>query len=586
MTGMCRVWQTRQMAIAVSIRRALCCLLLPVCSHVAVAGQQFIDLADYAVSGFILGYDPSADLVISNRMPDEDFDEDYTSPVRVSLGCEQSWQVHQGGRWRVQDGMLHRSLGHADEGDARIVLRPGPANDCTLSYADYRIRLLPEAQVWPAAQDFFNEDLWCGNAGDGVAVDFLKEPHASLSARFEALFGYPLSREAWLDKDPDMAIDLERLPPLDLVILDTLQLLDDFVGRIMLRGLAAHARRGARVILITSSALAISREPKLFHEFRANNPLVSFEEYRAPEPDEDAPGMLPDYHRSNHIKVMLTWSQADSAYNRLIAGGRNISEMYFYPEMPDNSDYPQIVQWDEEFGYGWGYFDDLDFVTRDLELMQQVGREVLAFHRRDYRALASSDDILLHNSPRVKNANFFNAIPSGLHGSDLEANFVRLIDSAKRRLEIYTPYVNPPPAIEAALDRAVARGVELMILTNITLDNDFMPEVVMPAALRAYRRLIHKYPFVFYRRPRSTMHIKAIVIDDASLVLGSVNLNHRSFLHDTEFVLHLYDAGAVNDFRSMARREIEPYTFTIEGEDELPEKSIMENIVAPLMEYF
>ena len=82
------------------------------------------------------------------------------------------------------------------------------------------------------------------------------------------------------------------------------------------------------------------------------------------------------------------------------------------------------------------------------------------------------------------------------------------------------------------------------------------------------------------------MHIKAMVIDDASLVLGSVNLNHRSFLHDTEFVLHLYDPAAVKAFNDMIGKEILPYTFTIEGEHELPEKTMMEGFVAPLMEYF
>src|SRR5690606_18009699 len=57
-------------------------------------------------------------------------------------------------------------------------------------------------------------------------------------------------------------------------------------------------------------------------------------------------------------------------------------------------------------------------------------------------------------------------------GGALERYYVDLIDAAERSIELVNPYLNPTPAIDAALRRAVERGVRITIVARINLHGD------------------------------------------------------------------------------------------------------------------
>jgi phosphatidylserine/phosphatidylglycerophosphate/cardiolipin synthase-like enzyme len=73
-----------------------------------------------------------------------------------------------------------------------------------------------------------------------------------------------------------------------------------------------------------------------------------------------------------------------------------------------------------------------------------------------------------------------------------------------------------------------------------------------------------------------------MLIDGSRLVLGSVNLNRRSFAHDTEVALLFTDPNVIAAYNRMFETDILPWLKPLTL-DQLPPKSLMESIVKPWM---
>ncbi|MBK7891555.1 MAG: phosphatidylserine/phosphatidylglycerophosphate/cardiolipin synthase family protein [Bdellovibrionales bacterium] len=365
-------------------------------------------------------------------------------------------------------------------------------------------------------------------------------------------------------------------------MVDTLQILKDFVGVLTLRMLEWHSRQGARVYFMTSRALLLPRETGWLYGFSKNNPNIHYSLYTSQDESETSQATtledrLHGMHRNNHIKVFLTFSKRQPSASAFIAGGRNLSEMYFFDKQPDNSRFPDIVQWGKEPFYDWTYFDDVDFKVSDPAAVERVAQEMIAFNEK--RVLSRPD----LQSPQEKIQNgFLFASPFGTSKGQLESAYVELIDRAERSLQIYTPYVNLTSALRAALGRARNRGVDIEITTNINLQGDFMPGILQPAMTRAIRKEFGSFAFRYFSRPGHIMHVKAIVIDRRALVLGSVNLNRRSFNHDTEVSIIFNDRQTIESFDEQMSVDIRPWVSPLRRSD-IPRKTIMEFLVGPLM---
>jgi cardiolipin synthase A/B len=116
----------------------------------------------------------------------------------------------------------------------------------------------------------------------------------------------------------------------------------------------------------------------------------------------------------------------------------------------------------------------------------------------------------------------------------LERWYVGIIDAATQSVEIVTPYLSPTPSIVAALLRAHARNVSVTILARVNLNGDIGGQILT----NLNKLFIEKYADVFeiheYRPPKSLLHAKVMMVDRQLSIVSSVNLNNRSFRHDTE----------------------------------------------------
>jgi cardiolipin synthase len=111
--------------------------------------------------------------------------------------------------------------------------------------------------------------------------------------------------------------------------------------------------------------------------------------------------------------------------------------------------------------------------------------------------------------------------------------FISLIHSAQRRVAITSPYFVPDESLLAAITTAAYRGVEVDLFVGEKAD-----QFVVGRAQRSYYRTlldagvnIHLYPAPLI------LHAKYLTVDDETAVIGSSNMDFRSFSLTYEVML-------------------------------------------------
>jgi cardiolipin synthase len=115
--------------------------------------------------------------------------------------------------------------------------------------------------------------------------------------------------------------------------------------------------------------------------------------------------------------------------------------------------------------------------------------------------------------------------------------FQTLIEGAERSVRISTPYFLPDKAFRRALKRVLARGVSITaIVPGPVTDQGFL----RLASRRSYGTLIKAGMKILEYQPGMT-HVKTMVVDDLWSVIGSTNLDNRSFEHNDEMNVAIRD---------------------------------------------
>lgn len=116
--------------------------------------------------------------------------------------------------------------------------------------------------------------------------------------------------------------------------------------------------------------------------------------------------------------------------------------------------------------------------------------------------------------------------------SHMERNYARLINESFQDIRIETPYFIPSPKIIRAMTRAVSRGVRIKLI--IPKRSNWK---IVDLMRNKYLGYLHKKGVqIFYYLP-NLLHSKLLIIDDAFFLLGSSNVDYRSFLRSYEINL-------------------------------------------------
>jgi cardiolipin synthase len=120
------------------------------------------------------------------------------------------------------------------------------------------------------------------------------------------------------------------------------------------------------------------------------------------------------------------------------------------------------------------------------------------------------------------------------------ALFLLAIHGAQKTISLTSPYFVPDRDVVEALARAVRRGVKVSILVAGEADN-FLDRVVRLASQAEFGRALDGGMKIYEYRG-AMLHAKTVSIDGAFAIVGSVNLDERSFRLNHEGSLVVYDA--------------------------------------------
>jgi phosphatidylserine/phosphatidylglycerophosphate/cardiolipin synthase-like enzyme len=344
----------------------------------------------------------------------------------------------------------------------------------------------------------------------------------------------------------------------------------DESARILLQHVRAAAERGVRVRILVDDLNTAGEDRRLMHlgqhpniEVRVFNPfpggrLAMWSRFLASASD------IPRINHRMHNKLFV----ADNAL--AITGGRNIGDQYFTRDKNSN-------------------FIDLDLVAAGA-IVPQLSASFDAFWNSPYAyPIASvaapvpveSDPKWLDDTEAAEGADFLsreidtgfldlNWVPATVladrpakiasetspeEEETIADDISALMRSAQQEVIVISPYFVPGKEGIALLRGLVRRGVHIRILTNSLASTD------APLAHIGYSRyrveLLHlgvdlsevrprlgvsRIRFHPFRSAAASLHAKAIVIDEKTVFIGSMNMDYRSARTNSELGIVLRSA--------------------------------------------
>ena len=124
--------------------------------------------------------------------------------------------------------------------------------------------------------------------------------------------------------------------------------------------------------------------------------------------------------------------------------------------------------------------------------------------------------------------------------------FVQLINMAKTRLWIASPYFVPSPAIVTALQLAALRGVDIRIMLPLKPDH-----LLVYLASFSYLYQMSLPNIRFFRYVDGFMHQKVMLVDNDLALVGTANTDNRSFYLNFEVGILVHNEAFGRDVKNM-----------------------------------
>lgn len=125
--------------------------------------------------------------------------------------------------------------------------------------------------------------------------------------------------------------------------------------------------------------------------------------------------------------------------------------------------------------------------------------------------------------------------------------FTSLIHAARHTLVITNPYFVPDDALTTAITSAAQRGADVTLMNSAVSDQFF----VSHAERSYYEELLRAGVKIYQYNAPILLHSKHITVDDDIAVIGSSNLDMRSFQLNLEVTLVCYDPRVVAALRQI-----------------------------------
>lgn len=149
---------------------------------------------------------------------------------------------------------------------------------------------------------------------------------------------------------------------------------------------------------------------------------------------------------------------------------------------------------------------------------------------------------------------FVQLVPSspGYRQQTFATLLVSLIHQSRSRVHMTTPYFVPDEPFLSAIRTAVQRGVDVRLVLSLHSNQMF----TIFAQRSFYDELLDAGVRVFLYRPRF-LHAKSVLIDDEIAIIGSSNIDIRSFALNAEASLLIHDAAVAARLDAINQRHFE-----------------------------
>ncbi|WP_143465994.1 cardiolipin synthase [Leifsonia sp. NCR5] len=359
-------------------------------------------------------------------------------------------------------------------------------------------------------------------------------------------------RDEWPDWLPGIVAMTERLGALPMVGGNTVDLIEDYVGSF--DAMIAEIDRAQRFVHVEFYILVLDDTTRPFFDALA----------RAAERGVDVRVL------SDHLAGFM--NPGRKATMRFLAAHRihwhgmlPLRPLRGQWQRPDLRNHRKLVVVDGLVGFtGSQNLVDASYNKRKnlsrglhwLELMVRIDgpavRELDAVFVTDWfsesRELLPIDETPVTLGGAADGRRFdVQVLPSG-PSFDAENNlklFAALLHKAERRISITSPYFVPEESIMLALATAAARGVEVELFASEVGDQ----ALVYHAQRSYYEALLRSGVRVYLYRSPTVLHSKHFSIDDDVAIIGSSNMDIRSFSLNMEVSVLVHGREAVDRLR-------------------------------------
>lgn len=282
---------------------------------------------------------------------------------------------------------------------------------------------------------------------------------------------------------------------------------DDDIGRRFAVLLGEKHREGVEVRVLYDSLGSMETPRSFFDELRSQG--IEVREFRPINPVKTP--LIWNIHRRDHRKIVVVDGKTG------FTGGINIDSTYLsastsrpgpkrglkdgWRDTHVRIDGPAVAQLQQLFLESWKEAGGAPAGRDDAAAIQPVGKTLVTIVGNS----SESDD-------------------RSLYGTYLAA-----FNCASHRLWITHAYFAPNDDLLTAMTDAAQRGVDVRLIVPSFTDST----IVLNATQATYTRLLQSGVKI-YELKDALLHAKSVVIDGTVTIVGSANLDMRSFLHNEE----------------------------------------------------
>lgn len=284
---------------------------------------------------------------------------------------------------------------------------------------------------------------------------------------------------------------------------------DDKLGQQFAQLLIDKAKQGVEVRVIFDALGSFNSANELFDTMRDAG--VQVEEFHPLTPLRTLPWR---YNNRDHRKLLIVDGQT------AFTGGLNISSTY----SSGSSAKPGP---DKGLNEGWrDTHSQIEgpavrlFQSIFFETWMRLGGEVDVQNAKYFPPLENKGDDIVAA-----------VVSSGVKQRDeaIYSTYLAAVKTASQRIWITQAYFSPPPPLRDALIEAAQRGVDVRVLVPGFTDSN----LVFYASRAGYEKML-KGGIQIYEVTDALLHAKTAVVDGTLTIIGSANLDYRSFLHNNE----------------------------------------------------